>query len=43
MVLLINLELETHQYCINDLREELVDCEGPADWFEKTNDTIVCQ
>ncbi|KAG4071637.1 hypothetical protein HA402_011791 [Bradysia odoriphaga] len=29
--------------CIVELREEYIDCEGPADWFEKENQTTLCE
>ncbi|KAJ6633822.1 hypothetical protein Bhyg_17895, partial [Pseudolycoriella hygida] len=29
--------------CIVELREEYIDCEGPADWFEKENRTNLCE
>lgn len=36
-------ELNVHYACLKGLREELIDCEGPADWYEKTNQQTVCQ
>lgn len=32
-----------HRKCLRYLREEFVDCEGSADWFEMDNDKVVCQ
>lgn len=36
-------ELSTHELCIRDMREEFIDCEGPAAWYEKTDHEAVCQ
>ncbi|KAM7358185.1 uncharacterized protein ACRADG_003241 [Cochliomyia hominivorax] len=35
--------LHNYHECLIELREDLLDCEGPPDWFEKSNETIVCQ
>lgn len=32
-----------NENCYKELYEEYIDCEGPADWFEVSNSTIVCQ
>lgn len=37
------IDLIDYHDCIQQLREDLIECEGPADWFEKTNKNIVCQ
>ncbi|KAL9903531.1 uncharacterized protein LOC119637953 [Glossina fuscipes] len=29
--------------CFRELREDIVECEGPPDWFEKSNEAVVCQ
>ncbi|XP_028895394.1 uncharacterized protein LOC105211087 isoform X2 [Zeugodacus cucurbitae] len=31
--------LEKYHNCITELRDDLIDCEGPADWFEKRSKT----
>lgn len=36
-------ELALNYNCIHDLHEEYVDCEGPADWFEKSDQSAICQ
>ncbi|XP_028895393.1 uncharacterized protein LOC105211087 isoform X1 [Zeugodacus cucurbitae] len=35
--------LEKYHNCITELRDDLIDCEGPADWFEKRSKTYVCR
>ncbi|XP_053954567.1 uncharacterized protein LOC128860833 [Anastrepha ludens] len=35
--------LENYRSCIAELREDLIDCEGPADWFEKRSNAYVCR
>lgn len=37
------VDLIDYHDCLQQLREDLIDCEGPPDWFEKTNKNIVCQ
>ncbi|XP_067613797.1 uncharacterized protein [Eurosta solidaginis] len=34
--------LEQYRDCIRELRDDLIDCEGPADWFERRSKTYVC-
>lgn len=29
--------------CYKELHEEYIDCEGPADWFENSNETKLCE
>lgn len=36
-------DLVNNRDCIVELREEYIDCEGPADWFEKENRTTLCE
>ncbi|XP_019892806.1 uncharacterized protein LOC101895554 [Musca domestica] len=36
-------DLTNYQDCIQELHEDLIECEGPPDWFEKTNEAVVCQ
>ncbi|KNC22491.1 hypothetical protein FF38_07231, partial [Lucilia cuprina] len=36
-------DLINYHECLTELHEDLLDCEGPPDWFEKTNEAIVCQ
>lgn len=31
-----------HTICYQELNEEFIDCEGPADWFENSNKTNSC-
>ncbi|XP_061400945.1 uncharacterized protein LOC133336683 [Musca vetustissima] len=35
--------LTNYQDCLQELHEDLIECEGPPDWFEKTNEDVVCQ
>ncbi|XP_065361767.1 uncharacterized protein LOC135955341 [Calliphora vicina] len=35
--------LTNYHECLTELREDLYDCEGPPDWFEKSNEAVVCQ
>lgn len=35
-------DLSLYYGCLNGMREILIDCEGPADWYEKSNHTDVC-
>ncbi|XP_073841259.1 uncharacterized protein [Musca autumnalis] len=35
--------LTDYEDCIQDLHEDLIQCEGPPDWFEKKNEAVVCQ
>uniref|UniRef100_W8BTQ5 Uncharacterized protein n=2 Tax=Ceratitis capitata TaxID=7213 RepID=W8BTQ5_CERCA len=35
--------MEKYRSCISELRDDLIDCEGPADWFEKRSKTYVCR
>lgn len=36
-------DLINNRDCIVELREEYIDCEGPADWFEKENHKTLCE
>uniref|UniRef100_A0A034W817 Uncharacterized protein n=1 Tax=Bactrocera dorsalis TaxID=27457 RepID=A0A034W817_BACDO len=38
-----NVDLEKYHNCVTELRDDLIDCEGPADWFEKRSKTYVCR
>lgn len=35
--------LTRHLECIQELHDDLIECEGPPDWFEKSNAAVVCQ
>ncbi|XP_017469755.1 PREDICTED: uncharacterized protein LOC108361615 [Rhagoletis zephyria] len=35
--------LENYRSCISELRDDFIDCEGPADWFEKRSKAYVCR
>ncbi|XP_030377126.1 uncharacterized protein LOC115626018 [Scaptodrosophila lebanonensis] len=36
-------ELSDSHNCIRELRTDMIECEAPADWYEKRNATKVCQ
>ncbi|XP_055389968.1 uncharacterized protein LOC129618953 [Condylostylus longicornis] len=36
-------ELQTYNYCLQELRTSYMDCEGPPDWYERSNQTEVCE
>ncbi|TMW51494.1 hypothetical protein DOY81_003399 [Sarcophaga bullata] len=35
--------LRIQRECISELHEDLLECEGPPDWFEKSNKEVVCE
>ena len=37
------LVLRIQEECISELHEDLLECEGPPDWFEKSNKEVVCE
>lgn len=40
---IVLLDVGKSQDCLRLLRSDYMDCEGPADWYEKTNETVVCK